>query len=160
MLLLADYPGFSAVDQLLEIAGTLFLDGARDLIRQQILVGSFFHVPKYSDRNRILRILHSSQHISKVGIAGLLIVDNQIRFCRVIAELDHLQVLISHPDSAIAPFSKYEWFAVLELDHAIILDIASHEHFKGSVVEDIAVLIHLDERYALVPHGSVDDHLE
>src|SRR5262249_2588717 len=87
-------------------------------------------------------------------------VDDKIRFRRAIIELDDFEVLITNPYSAVTPFPKYERLPVLDLDHPIFLDVAPNEHFKGCIVEDVAVLVYLYERNTLVPHRSLDDHLE
>jgi len=49
---------------------------------------------------------------------------------------------------------------VLEVEHAVGADGAFREVIEGAVVEDVAVLVDLDERDALVFRGGFNDLAE
>src|SRR5262245_52071885 len=159
-LRLPDHPGLAAVDQLFQITGPLPLDRAVDLIGEQVLVGGFFDVPEYSNRNRVLRVLHSGQHVCQVRVARLFIVDDQLGLRHAVVELHNFEMLIVDSYASIPVFSEDERLAVLELDHPVFFHIATDKHLKGRVVEDIAVLVDLDERHAFVSHRALDDRLQ
>ena len=52
--------------------------------------------------------------------------------------------------------SKGQGFAIFEIDHSIFAGVAPGDRRVGLIVKNDAVLVNLDERDALVPHGPFE----
>src|SRR5436190_23073249 len=65
-----------------------------------------------------------------------------------------------HPNAFLTVLAEDHGLAMLEIEHAIGANSAFGEIVKRAIVEDVAVLIDLDKRHALVFRGSFHDPAE
>ncbi len=74
--------------------------------------------------------------------------------------MNHFGERAVHADALLAVLAEDHGLAVLQVEHVVGADGALGEGVEGSVVEDVAVLVDLDEGDALVAGGGVDDRAE
>ena len=78
-------------------------------------------------------------------------MDQQIIFGDpVLTNSYNLRMRAVHANALVAVFPEDHWLAVLEIEHAVIAHAAFGKRIKRVIVEDIAVLVDLDKRDALV----------
>src|SRR5213082_1240963 len=102
------------------------------------------------------------EHEGDRGVFLVRVVDEAVRFvkARLAPQLDHFRQRPLHAYAAVAVLAEDHRLAVLQVEHAFGPRLARGERVERAVVEDVAVLVDLDERDALVARRGLDDRAE
>src|ERR1700754_2886579 len=88
-------------------------------------------------------------------------MDQQIVFRdAVLADRNGFGMSAVHANALVALLAEDHRLAGFEIEYAVGTNSAFGEVVEGVVVEDVAVLVDLDERDALVPRGGLDYRAE
>src|SRR6266850_2525066 len=125
-LSLFHYPRITAIDQFLQTAWASLGDGRIDLADHQIFICLPLDGPENSHGLRKIRLLHAREHESHGWIFQVDVMNEQITFGDgVFTDGHHLRMRAVHANAAVPVLAENHWFAMLEIEHAII----SHTSF-------------------------------
>ena len=87
---------------------------------------------------------------ARLGSSAFLVVDQQVVDRDAILEIDDFGIEPVQADALVAILAEDHRLAVLEIQNVVGLDALVGGVLEHAVVEDVAVLVDLDERRALV----------
>ena len=120
-----------------------------DLIVDQLVIARC--IDRAEDANRLgksVLVTHAAEQVGQTWLGAAFVVEQQIVFGNPFAQLDDFGLQAVQTNALVAIFAKNQRLAMLQFQRRVRLGVAILGVFPGTVVEDVAVLIDLDERGA------------
>ena len=148
---LVDFPGGAGAEELVEVAGTLTLHRADQLALHLGLVGGPLDRAEHAHRrgHRRRRRQAGQRERQRRVCAGLVVHEEAV--LAHVGDLDDLALTeLVEDHAALVVGAEADRLAVAQLDEHVGARFLGGDPLERAVVEDVAVLVDLDERAALV----------
>src|SRR5438105_13377750 len=99
------------------------------------------------------RIDHAAEQIRKARLLGALIVNQEVACRDAMAQGHDLGIQAMQPNALVAVLAEDQRLAVFQMQRIVRLDALIGGVLEDAVVENLAILVDLDKRRALVSRG-------
>ena len=154
MVVLSHLPGIAAIEQFVEVASTPRADGLINLRLHLIFEGRAADIAEHTDRFREFRVPHTGEQVDQRGV-GLFVMEQKIIFSDTGTKRDHFGTEPIEANAFIAILAKDHRLAMLQFQRRLLASVAVLRIAEGTIVEDVAILIHLDHRSPTVIGSSL-----